>query len=80
MTAAIRVTADLAPDSAWSSADRLDDRLVEAMEGREVLPALLLDPVDHGVVLGLAALALVQPAGLQDLDVVDARAATLAIS
>src|SRR5260370_35548351 len=52
-----------------TSADRLDDRLVQALEGREVLPALLLDPVDQGVVLGLAALPLIEPAGLQDLDV-----------
>src|SRR5260221_6350834 len=54
-----------------ASAERLDDGLVQALEGREAIPALLLDPVDQGVVLSLAALPLIEPAGLQDLDVVN---------
>src|SRR5689334_8319750 len=54
------------------SADRLDDGLVEAGERQQVFPALILDPLDHGLVFGRAALAVIQLARLQDLLVVDA--------
>src|SRR6266545_1375233 len=56
---------------AGRSADRLGDRLIQAGERGEELLALLLQPADHRVVLPDPALPLVEPARLQDLDVVD---------
>src|SRR5215469_4292516 len=52
--------------------DGLYDGLVEAGERGEVLPALPLHPVHHGVVLGGTALPCVQAARLEDLRVVHA--------
>ena len=52
------------------SADGLDDRFIQAWERGEVLPALPLHPLHHGVVLAGAALPGVQPPGLEDLPLV----------
>src|SRR4029453_6446899 len=54
------------------SGDRLDDGLVQAGELGQVLGPLGLQALDMAPVLVAAALALVQPAGLEQLGVVDA--------
>src|SRR4029453_13992198 len=56
------------------SGDRLDDGLVQAGELGQVLGPLGLQALDMAPVLVAAALALVQPAGLEQLGVVDAGA------
>src|SRR2546423_11122686 len=53
-------------------ADRPDDLLRQLGEPREVLAALSAEPLDESLVLVAAALAVVQPPRLQELDVVDA--------
>jgi hypothetical protein len=53
--------------------DRLEDRGVQPVERGEVLAALPLHLPGHAGVVGGPAGALIQPAELQDLDVVNAR-------
>src|SRR5450631_4081600 len=55
------------------SRDGVDDLLVEAGERRQVCASLCLESFDESEVLLHAALALIEPSGLQDLRVVDAR-------
>ena len=55
------------------SADRLDDLGRELGELLEALDALGLEPLDHVAVLVPPPLALVEPARLQQLDVVEVR-------
>src|ERR1044071_6616376 len=68
-----RLSAGTGPTFGHRSADGLDDRLVQAGERGQVLPALPLHPLHHGVVLGRAVLPGVQSAGLEDFRVVHAR-------
>jgi hypothetical protein len=64
--------------SAWRgsmrvSTQRLDQGFVQAREGAEEFLPLPLKPGHHGLVLVGPALPFVEPAGLEDLDVVHAR-------